>query len=44
MANVKKGLTVAIPAIVRWWKHLKPDGKRRFWKCQRKADKKMCKE
>ena len=34
MANVKKGQTVKAS---QWWKHLRPIGKRLFWKKQRKA-------
>ena len=34
MAHVRKGHTVSAP---QWWKHLRPFGKRQFWKRQRKA-------
>jgi hypothetical protein len=40
MANVKKGQTVR---ATEWWKHLRPENKRRFWKKQRKADKRNLK-
>ena len=35
MATVKKGITVKAGE---WWKHLRPYGKRLFWKKQRRAD------
>lgn len=37
MATIKKGLT---EQAREWWKHLRPFGKRDFWKRQRWADKK----
>ena len=37
MATIKKGLT---EQAREWWKHLRPFGKRDFWKRQRGADKK----
>lgn len=36
MSNKRKGQTVAASE---WAKHLRPDGRREFWKAQRQADK-----
>ena len=41
MANVKKGQTVT---AAEWAKHLRPYGKRLFWKKQRKDNKRLIKE
>lgn len=41
MANIKKGQTVA---ATEWWKHLRPENKRRFWKKQRKDNKRIINE
>lgn len=34
MATVKKGI---LTRAGEWWKHLRPYGKRQFWKRERKA-------
>jgi len=44
MANKKKGQSAKAPSFCSWWKHLRPEGKRGFWKGQRRADKKEIKE
>lgn len=41
MATIKKGLT---EQAREWWKHLRPFGKRDFWKRQRRADKAKLRE
>ncbi len=41
MATIKKGLT---EQAREWWTHLRPWGKRDFWKRQRGADKKALRE
>lgn len=38
MANVKKGQLVRPP---QWWKHLRKDWRRIFWKKNRQAEKKQ---
>ena len=38
MATVKKGI---LTKAGQWWKHLKPFGKRDFWKRERKAARRM---
>jgi len=40
MATIKKGLT---EQAREWWQHLRPFGKRDFWKRQRAADKRKLK-
>jgi hypothetical protein len=37
MATVKKGTLTPVPSYCGWWKHLRPDGKRFYWKRERKA-------
>lgn len=44
MANKKKGQTVKTPSYCAWWKHLRKEGKRFFWKSQRSADKRECRK
>ena len=41
MATVKQGMLVRAGE---WWKHLRPFGKRAFWKRQRKAEQRMAQE
>jgi hypothetical protein len=38
MATVKKGI---LTRPGEWWKHLRPWGKREFWKRERKAARRM---
>jgi hypothetical protein len=44
MAGVKKGTLVAPKSASSWWKHLRPYGKRLFWKSQRAAARNSAKE
>lgn len=41
MAHVRKGI---LARCLLWWKHLRPYGKRQFWKKHRKAEKRAAKE
>jgi hypothetical protein len=43
MATVKKGTLTIVPPFCGFWKHLRPYGKRLFWKRERKAAKRMIK-
>jgi hypothetical protein len=39
MATMKKGILTRNPSYSAFWKHLRPYGKRMFWKRERKAAK-----
>lgn len=39
MATIKKG---TLTQAGQWWKHLRPFGKRQFWKRERRAAQRLC--
>lgn len=39
MATKRKGVVTVAQSFNGWWKHLRPYGKRMFWKAERKAAK-----
>lgn len=39
MATMKKGILTRVSSMSAWWKHLRPYGKRLFWKAERKTAK-----
>jgi hypothetical protein len=39
MASIKKGQITRAPSYCGWWKHLRREGKRVFWKQERQAQK-----
>jgi hypothetical protein len=41
MAGIKKGTLVPAKTGSSWWKHLRPFGKKQFWKSQRAAARKQ---
>lgn len=37
MAGIKKGTITTPPSYCGWWKHMRHNGKRLYWKAERKA-------